>query len=85
MPGESEKDMTSIESKIKNALVEYGAMNENWRLKITNKGIISNSDYASFTVEIYKPRCRKPCTEWTLIANIVREFVDFGKSTFVRL
>jgi len=77
--------MANIENKIKNALVEYGAMNENWRLKITDKEIIGNSDYANISVEIYKPRCRKPCIVWTLVTNIVREFVDFERSTFVRL
>lgn len=70
---------------LKNALVGYGAMNENWRLKITNKQIISNSDFANITVEIYKPRCRKPTIVWELLVNIVREFVDFERSTFIRL
>lgn len=77
--------MKTIENGIKKALVEYGAMNENWRLKITDKNIIGNSDFASISVEIYKPHCRKPCIVWTLVANIVKEFVDFERSTFVRL
>lgn len=46
---------------------------------------ISNSDYANISVEIYKSHCKKPCTEWVLVANIVRVFIDFGRSTFVRL
>lgn len=77
--------MTKIENGIKKALVEFGAMNENWRIEITDKYLIGNSDYANISVEIYKPHCRKPCTVWVLVANIVTEFVDFKKSTFIRL
>ena len=77
--------MTHLENGIKEALVEYGAMNDNWRMKITDKEIIAYSDWAKVEIEIYKPRCRKPCIIWTLAINMVKELVDFERSTFVRL
>lgn len=77
--------MANLENGIKKALIEYGAMNENWRLEITDKKIIGNSDYATISVMIFKPRCRKPCMMWELHVNIVREFVDFERSIFARL
>jgi len=76
--------MSNFENQIKNVLVERGIMLENWKIKITDKKIIGNSDWAKVEVEVFKPRCKKPCITWTLVVNMVKEFVDFEKSTFVR-
>lgn len=73
----------SIEQHMRNALINYGAINENWRIKIIDKEILPYSDWVKVTVEVYKPRCRKPCTIWTLASNMVRGITDFEKSTFI--
>ena len=80
-----EERPTGIEDKVKSTLINYGAINENWRIKITDVEIMPNSDWAKVAVKIIKPRCRKPCIIWTLTMNMVRGLTDFEKSTFVRL
>lgn len=74
----------SIENKMKIALVNYGAMNEDWRIKVISVET-DYSDWAKVIVEVYKPRHKTPCTCWTLFANMVREFVDFERSEHIRL
>ncbi len=73
---------TKLENQIKQALVNYGAMGENWRMKVTNREIIGRSDWAKVVVEITAPKKRKPCTKWELAINIARNQIHWDKSTF---
>lgn len=66
---------------IKNALVDFGAMLENWKINlicIENDG----SDIYYVSVTITKNRCKKPFVMWTLRVDTVRELVYFDRSTF---
>lgn len=76
--------MKKLEEAIKRIFVEEGIVLENWRVRITWIYGSKHSDYRDVTVEVIKPRCRKPCTIWTLKVDIVREIIDFSKSSFVR-
>ena len=75
-----------LEKQLKGAMVDYGAVNENWRIKIVAiEKIADNSDFANVTVEIYKPRSRQPAYLHTLYINMVKEFVCWDRSTHVNL
>ena len=76
--------MNGLETGIHYALDTYGATLPNWRIKILDAETVGHSDWAKVYVEVYKPRCRKPCTTWCLAVNMVREIVDFERSTFIR-
>ena len=75
----------TIDQQMRNALLNYGAIGDSWRIKITDKEVINYSDWAKVTVELYKPRCRKPYAIWELVTNTVRCVTDFEKSTYIRL
>lgn len=70
---------------MRNVLLNYGAINEKWRIKLTHKEILPFTDWAKVTVEVYKPRCRKPYGIWTMYFNIVRGITNFERNTFIRL
>lgn len=73
-----------IEEYAKNALVNYGASLEDWRIEILD--VTSNtSDWATVTCTVTKKKCRKPFVIWNLKMNMVRNIVDFEKSTFFYL
>lgn len=73
-----------IEEYAKNALVNYGASLEDWRIEVLD--VTSNtSDWADVTCTITKPHCRKPFVQWRLKMNMVRKIADFEKSTFCYL
>jgi len=74
-----------FESNIHNVLAEKGIAGLDWRIKIISKEIIGKSDFAKVLVEVYEPRKRKPCMNWDLCINIVREQIYWDKSTFVYL
>lgn len=76
--------MTKLESGIKNVFIERGIMLENWRLKVISIDGQPYSDYRDVTVEVLKPRCKKPCVTWALNINMVRETINFEKSSFYR-
>ena len=76
--------MTKLESGIKKVFVERGFMLENWKLKVTSIDGQAYSDSRDVTVEVLKPRCRKPCVTWVLNINMVRETINFEKSSFYR-
>lgn len=76
--------MTRLESGIKNVFVKKGIMLENWKLKVTSIDGQSHSDYRDVTVEVLKPRCKKPCITWILNINMARELINFEKSSFYR-
>lgn len=75
----------SVEQMIINALLSYGAIDENWKIKITDIENLQHSDWAKVTTEIFKPRCRKPYAIWELVVNTVRNITDFEKSSFTRV
>lgn len=76
--------MANLESGIKKVFLERGIMLENWKLKVTSIDGQAYSDYRDVTVEVLKPRCRKPCVTWVLNINMVRETINFEKSSFYR-
>lgn len=71
-----------LETAIFNVFTERGITSSNWRIKVTNKEIIGQSDFAKVKVEVYEPRKRKPCMFWDLYINIVKEQIHWDKSTF---
>lgn len=73
-----------IEEYVKNALVNYGAALESWKIRVLSIDIVSG-DWADVTCTITKPRCRKPFIQWRLKINIARNITDFSKSTFMYL
>lgn len=74
-----------LEEGIFNCLVETGRAAEDYRIKIVEREIIGNSDYAKVAVNLYKPRKKKHCITWYLCINIARNQIHWDKSEFVRL
>lgn len=74
----------TIERYAKNALVNYGAALENWKVKVLSVDATSG-DWVNVTCTITKPRCRKPFIEWRLKMNMVRKIADFEQSNFIYL
>lgn len=74
----------TIEGYAKNALVNYGAALENWKVKVLSVDATSG-DWVNVTCTITKPRCRKPFIEWRLKINMVRSIADFEQSNFIYL
>ena len=74
-----------LKQGIKNALIEYGAIEDNWRICIIDKEIIGKSDWAKITVNITPPRKRKPCICWEISINIVKNQIHWDKSTHYNL
>lgn len=50
---------------------EYGVTGPKWRLKITDRKIIKNSDFAEIVFEVYPPKTRK-AYHGTIKINFVR-------------
>lgn len=75
----------NCEQQMRNALLNYGAINENWRVKLTHKEILPFTDYAKVIVEVYKPRCRKPYGICHMYVDTVRGITNFERNTFIRL
>ena len=65
--------------------IERGIIGDKWKIKITDREIIGRSDWAYVYVDIYKPRCRKPCQNRKLAINFVRNIIDWDKSSFTNL
>ena len=75
-----------LENQLKNAMIAYGAINENWRIKIVAiEKVIRNSDFANVTIETYKPRSRKPDYSHTLYVNMIKGIIYWDKSTHENL
>lgn len=74
--------MADIMEGIKNALVDYGAMLEDWKVNFVEAERVNKSDIIYVTVTITKKRCRKPFVLWKLRIDEVRELVYFDRSTF---
>ena len=76
----------TFEEKLKCAMIEYGAVAENWKIKITDIDKTNEtSDYANITVNVWKPRSRKPDYAFTLFVNVVKEIIFWNRSTHVNL
>lgn len=75
----------TVEQQMRTALLNYGAINDNWHIAITDIENLSYSDWAKVTVLVRKPRCRKPFMEWTLFVDTVRGITDFARNTFIYL
>lgn len=74
--------MMTIEEYAKNALVNYGAALEDWKVKVLDVSGNKSSDWVTVTCTVTKKRCRKPFIIWDLKMNMARNIVDFEKSTF---
>lgn len=74
-----------LQEQLKNAMIEYGAIAENWRIKIIAIERIGNSDYANVVIESYKPRNRKPDYAHTLFIDTVKELIFWDRSTCDKL
>lgn len=70
-----------IEEYAKNALVNYEAALDSWKIRVLSVDTVSG-DWADVTCTITKPRCRKPFVQWKLKMNMVRNIVDFEKVHF---
>lgn len=77
----------NLEEKLRYAMIDYGAIAENWRMKIIAIERVGgvNSDYVNVIVESYKPRSRKPDYIHTLFIDIVRELIFWDRSTCEKL
>lgn len=75
--------MDKLLKVINEILTDRGITNPDYRIKLLNKEIISNSDWAFIEIEIYRPRKKKPCQYRKLAINFVRNIIDFDKSSFV--
>ena len=73
--------MKDFETTIFRALKEHGVVNNGWKIKIINKQI-SSSDYAVFTVNVIRPRCRKACITWEICIWLPGMLVRWDKSWF---
>lgn len=74
-----------FENALKKTLIEYGAMCENWRLKLGEIKRNAGADWFTCKVYIYKPHAKKPCLLWELLINEARKVVDFGNSKHTTL
>lgn len=75
-----------IKEFAKAALINYGAILENWKIVIGEISQMSDrSDWVEVQVYVYKPRSKKPDFFWELCMNMARNVTDFGKSQFTNL
>lgn len=74
--------MLNLENAIKEIFIEREIMLPNWKIQITDKEILGKSDYAKVTVDVFKPRKKKPEITWILTINMVREQIHWDKSEF---
>jgi hypothetical protein len=74
-----------IEEMIKNVFVETGRARDDWKVVVTGKNFLSaGSDYVILSVDVIRPRCRKPCVKWQLMVDTARGDIHWDKSDFVR-
>lgn len=76
--------MKNIEELMKDALVWYGAMLENWRLKIV-RVYATGADSANVELQIFEPRRRKPTVSWIIPVDTARNNVYVSEGTFTYL
>lgn len=63
-------------------LNDKGITTPDYRLKLIGKEIIPHSDWIYIEIDIYRPHKRKPCQYRKLAVNIVRNIIDFERSSF---
>lgn len=78
--------MDKIAEKMRNALLNFGAITEKYRIEVTEIEKIPNkSDYVYVHVMVWKPRSRKADIAWKLFVDTAREVTHFDRSEFYRL
>ena len=77
----------TLEEKIREAMIYYGAIAENWRIKIIAIERVGskNSDYANVIIKSYKHRSKKPDYVHTLYIDTVRELIFWDRSNCEKL
>lgn len=75
----------TVKQAVYNSLLNYGAINEKWRVEIIDINTISYSDWAEVTVKTYRPKSKKADFMWVLKMNTVRQITDYEHSTFCKL
>ncbi len=89
VPGSEErtgKAVTDYEERIRQAMIEYGAIGEKWRISVTGmERERPGSDRGTVTVEVTRPRHRKPSLIWELAIWIPGNLLDWNKSQFHEL
>ena len=71
-----------LEDAIRSAMDEHGVTGPGYRIKVVwtetlNQG---SSDWATVTVDVYRPRYRKPCVTWELAIWIPGNTLYWEKS-----
>ena len=74
------KDNDTLTIGIRNAMDDRGITGPGYRIFVTDRKIIGNSDYAEVIVDVFEPRKRKPCMIWALRINIVRGTIHWDRS-----
>lgn len=77
--------MTELENKMLNALINYGAALEGWKVKILSVYRRGCSDMVDVELTITKKRCRKPFICWKIPVDIARELAYFDTATFYKI
>lgn len=74
-----------IKDMLTRVMTEYGAMRQGWRLVVTGREGNGSSDWTTVHFSIFKPRCRKPCTLWSMRINVVTGYIDWDRTEHVRV
>ncbi len=75
-----------VHSEIYDALKEHGAIGPTWRIEIGNRDLNPiDSDWVTVSVDVYKPRCRKPQGCWHLAIYMPKDEIHWNKSQYVNL
>ncbi len=69
--------MKKFEMIIKKALVSEGVMNADWRFKVNPIITKENFNFCEMEVSVYEPRCKKPCTVWSIPYDMTRDILHF--------
>ena len=76
--------MKDIKQGMFNALKDLGVVADGWRINII--GITpSIGDWATVSVEVIKPRCRKPCMVCECAVHTVYSRLDWERSSWAYL
>ena len=74
--------MDRLTKAIRECMDEKGITGPKDRIKIIGREIIGKSDWAIVTVDIFRPRKRKPTLFWKLAINITNNTIHWYKSAF---
>ena len=77
--------MEELTNSIKHAMLDHGVITDKYKITLVEITGNTSSDYRTVTVEIIKPRCRKPVMAWDLRIDIVRGLLLWEESTFYYL